>query len=216
MHIQLKLTLLLAAASAMAQSICPTVTRTELASTCTTRRCNADCSLVTTVQNPCGCPSSVPTATLVAPCQADCPYNGCAVEFRTLNQPCQPTSTSSSTSTRRTTTTTTTTWRWRPPTTTSRSTSTTSSRPIVTISITQLPTQPPVMTPCPTVTLRTQPADCPIVRCPVPNCVTQSQLRLPCGCSQPRTLLSVDGCQSDCPGGCMTRTQTVSQACEAP
>ncbi|QBZ65753.1 hypothetical protein PoMZ_12716 [Pyricularia oryzae] len=194
MHLPINLALVLAAASALAQSVCPTVTRTELASTCTTRRCNSDCSLVTTVQNPCGCPWSVPTATLVAPCQADCPYNGCAVEFRTLNQPCQPTS---STSTRRTTTTTT---RW----------------PIVTISITQLPTQPPVMTPCPTITLRTQPADCPIIRCPVPNCVTQTQLRLPCGCSQPRTLLSVDGCQSDCPGGCMTRTQTVSQACEAP
>ncbi|KAL1869848.1 hypothetical protein VTK73DRAFT_2922 [Phialemonium thermophilum] len=71
---------------------CPTVTQQILNPSCR-KRCNsADCTFVTTVQNPCGCPATVPTATLLAPCEAGCPYDGCAVEFRSIQQSCTPTS----------------------------------------------------------------------------------------------------------------------------
>ncbi|KAL8366865.1 hypothetical protein RB595_005027 [Gaeumannomyces hyphopodioides] len=195
------------AASTAAGQNCPVVTKTELAASCGRRCNNPDCMLVTTIQNPCDCPRAVPTATLIAPCQAECPYNGCGLEVRTLNQPCQPTTTTSrrlpptTSTTRRATTTTTSTSQsvsWGitllPPVT---STTRTTSRPAA----------------CPTVTQITRPNGCAAIRCPVPNCVQQEQLVLPCGCSGPRTLLEVQGCQTACPEGCMTRTQTVSERC---
>lgn len=169
----------LAASTALGQN-CPVVTKTELAASCGRQCSNPGCMLVTTIQNPCNCPRAVPTATLIAPCQAGCPNNGCGLEVRTLNQPCGPTTTTTSTS---------------------RS---------VSWGVTLLP---PPATPCPTVTHTTRPNGCEPMRCPVPNCVQQKQLVLPCGCSGPRTLLEVHGCQTACPEGCMTRTQTVSERC---
>lgn len=68
---------------------CPTVTKSILNPSCN-QRCDDsnDCDFVTTVQNPCGCPTSVPTATLLAPCEAGCPYNGCNVQFRSVQETC--------------------------------------------------------------------------------------------------------------------------------
>ncbi|KLU90659.1 hypothetical protein MAPG_10511 [Magnaporthiopsis poae ATCC 64411] len=170
---------------------CPVVTKTALAASCG-RQCNKpDCMIVTTIQNPCNCPRAVPTATLIAPCQAECPYGGCGLEVRTLNQPCE------STTRRRTTTSTSKSVSWGVTLLPPPVTSTTSRRPAA----------------CPTVTQTRRPDGCAPIRCPVPGCVQQEQLFLPCGCTGPRTLLEVHGCQTVCPEGCMTRTQTVSERC---
>ena len=197
-------------------SVCPTVTKTQLANQCTKRCGSSDCTFFSTIQNPCGCPANVPTATLIAPCGVDCPYAGCQAEFATLNQPCPvlPTSTStSSTSSRR-----------RPgrptrstSTSTTTSTSTSTSKTVVTTSIVTLPpkTTPPPAAICPTITRTTQPAGCSAIRCPVPTCLVNSQLSIPCGCT-PKTLLYVQGCSTACPAAdCLTRTQTVSAVCSA-
>ena len=67
---------------------CPTITKQAINPECS-KACNsADCAVITRVQNPCGCPSAIPTATLLEPCDAPCPYNGCDVEFRTSQQAC--------------------------------------------------------------------------------------------------------------------------------
>ncbi|KAK3365137.1 hypothetical protein B0T24DRAFT_639191 [Lasiosphaeria ovina] len=181
----------LALAQTPADLDCPTATKTTQPRRCSKTCDYSDCSFLTTIKNPCGCPASIPTATLIAPCAADCPYGGCDIEFRTSALACPTTSSTS---------------RRRPRPTTSSTT--TSSIPVVT-GITTLP--PPIRsTPCPVITRTTSPADCPAIRCPVPTCVAQSTLAIPCNCT-PKTLLYVQGCASTCPGGCLTRTQTISQ-----
>ncbi|KAK3943994.1 hypothetical protein QBC46DRAFT_351021 [Diplogelasinospora grovesii] len=169
---------------------CPTATKTVLNPACARKTCDySDCSLVMTVQNPCGCPASFPTATLIAPCEADCPYGGCGIEFRTNALPC-PTTTSRSHRPRPTSS---------PPTT-------------ISIGITTLPPhRTTTTTPCPTVTKTTMPADCPAMPCPVPTCLYQSSVLVPCGCN-PKTMLYVQGCPTACPDSCLTRTQTISAA----
>jgi len=59
------------AAAEPAAGFCPTVTREMLPRECSRRCANANCEYVSTVQNPCGCPEDVPTATLIHPCGAD-------------------------------------------------------------------------------------------------------------------------------------------------
>ncbi|KAK3311468.1 uncharacterized protein B0T15DRAFT_76549 [Chaetomium strumarium] len=181
---------------------CPTATRTIQNRGCGKTCPFSDCTFQTTIQNPCGCPSTLPTATLIAPCEADCPYQGCDIAFHTSPLPC-PTTPSRTTTTRR----------WPPrPTTTSTSTTPTG---IVTSIVTLPPkttTRSIITTPCPTVTRTTRPADCPTLRCPVPTCRVDTSMAVPCGCT-PKTVLYVQGCATACPEGCLTRTATVSAAC---
>ncbi|KAH6855277.1 hypothetical protein B0I37DRAFT_52567 [Chaetomium sp. MPI-CAGE-AT-0009] len=102
------LTALLGLASlALAEDVvCPTATRTIQNRGCGNECPFTDCTFHTTIQNPCGCPATLPTATLIAPCQAPCPYQGCDIEFRTSSLAC-PTTTPKTTTRRPTTTTTT-------------------------------------------------------------------------------------------------------------
>ncbi|KAK8023609.1 hypothetical protein PG993_011675 [Apiospora rasikravindrae] len=173
---------------------CPTVTKSIVDPKCA-QNCNNDCRLVTTVTNGCGCPASVPTATLVAPCGGECPNAGCDIIYRTKNEACGPPR-----PTKRTSTTTT-------------ATSPTSS-PVVITSIIILPPRPTKTSlPCPTVIRTTQPADCTPIRCPIPGCTEHTSLVVPCGCDGPKTIIAVQGCQSTCPGGCITRTTTASELC---
>jgi hypothetical protein len=72
---------------------CPTVTRQLINPSCSKKCDEGDCRFVTTIQNPCGCPAAVPTASLLVPCDADCPYNGCEIDFRTSKLPCPTTTT---------------------------------------------------------------------------------------------------------------------------
>ncbi|KAK4242072.1 hypothetical protein C8A03DRAFT_11719 [Achaetomium macrosporum] len=188
--------------------VCPTATRTIQNRGCGKTCPFSDCTFQTTIQKPCGCPSTLPTATLIAPCEADCPYQGCDIAFHTSALPC-PTAPSR----------TTTTPRWPRPTTTSttsrRTTTTSSSTPTgVVTSIVTLPpkTTSVITTPCPTVTRTTRPADCPTLRCPVPTCRVDTSMAVPCGCT-PKTVLYVQGCATACPEGCLTRTATISAAC---
>lgn len=87
----------------VADTACPTVTKQLINPSCSKTCHDADCQFVTTIQNPCGCPAAIPTASLLAPCNADCPYNGCQILFRTSKLAC-PTTTSTSTSTSTTST----------------------------------------------------------------------------------------------------------------
>ncbi|KAI1648822.1 uncharacterized protein F4817DRAFT_314458 [Daldinia loculata] len=98
------------------------------------------------------------------------------------------------------------------PTISSLSSSTTTS---FIISITTLPSQPTTIAPavCPTVTHTTRPSNCDPMLCPVPGCTFQKELLVPCGCAGVKTALFVDGCQTACPEGCMTRMRTVTAAC---
>ncbi|KAK0633709.1 hypothetical protein B0T14DRAFT_418319 [Immersiella caudata] len=181
-------TLLALASVVVAQNSCPTATRTVQSRSCRKTCPFTDCNFTTTLRQSCGCPASIPTATLVAPCEAACPYQGCGIEFRTTAIAC-PT-------TRRPTPTPTPTP--RPPTTTRV--------------VTSLITLPPVRTsttPCPVITRTTSPDDCPGIRCPIPTCQIRSTLAIPCSCT-PKTLLFVQGCQTECSSGCLTRTETVS------
>ncbi|KAL2121897.1 hypothetical protein VTJ04DRAFT_2352 [Mycothermus thermophilus] len=212
-------TLLLAlglATPALAQAACPTATRTIQNRSCNKSCPFSGCTWQTTIANPCGCPSAVPTATLIVPCEAECPYLGCDIDFRVSTSSCRTTTT---TTTRQTPTTTP-----RPPTTTTtpRSTSTRTSTTTyptgIVTSIIVLPTRTTttsssttVIT-CPRVTSTTRPADCAPIRCPVPTCMSTSTMQVPCGCT-PRTVWFVTGCQTECPTGCATRTATSSQAC---
>ncbi|KAI1803787.1 hypothetical protein F4811DRAFT_562312 [Daldinia bambusicola] len=88
------------------------------------------------------------------------------------------------------------------------------------ISITTLPVQPTPPTPipiaCPTVTHTTRPSNCEPMQCPVPGCTFQKELFVPCGCAGVKTALFVDGCQTACPEGCMTRLRTVTALCATP
>ncbi|KAK3331138.1 hypothetical protein B0H66DRAFT_613214 [Apodospora peruviana] len=192
----------LAVAQAPSALVCPTATKTMQNRNCRKTCDFSDCAFVQTIRNPCGCPAALPTATLIAPCEADCPYGGCDIDFRTSALACPTTTSTSSRRTRRprpTTTTVTMT-----PTPTSKSTTQTR----ISIGVTTLP---PVRTstPCPTITRTTSPADCPAIRCPVPTCIARSSMIIPCGCT-PRTMLYVQGCATACPEGCATRTETVS------
>ncbi|KAK6956417.1 hypothetical protein Daesc_001694 [Daldinia eschscholtzii] len=84
------------------------------------------------------------------------------------------------------------------------------------ISITTLPGQPsttPIPVACPTVTHTTRPSNCEPLQCPVPGCTFQKELVVPCGCAGVKTALFVDGCQTACPGGCITRLRTVTALC---
>ncbi|KAI8957404.1 hypothetical protein F5Y11DRAFT_352590 [Daldinia sp. FL1419] len=102
---------------------------------------------------------------------------------------------------------------WPTRTVTSLSSSTTTS---FIISITTLPGQPtPTTLPavCPTVTHTTRPSNCEPLQCPVPGCTFQQDLVVPCGCAGVKTALFVDGCQTACPEGCMTRLRTLTAAC---
>ncbi|KAI8627021.1 hypothetical protein F5Y19DRAFT_487304 [Xylariaceae sp. FL1651] len=175
---------------------CPTITKQALNPTCD-KTCANDCRIVSTIANPCGCPRQVPTATLLSPCNAECPYGGCDVRYRTSAEEC-PTRTTR--------------WPPPPPTSTPSSTSSSTSTPFI-ITVTTLPGKPTVTpTPCPTVTFTTRPSDCDPIRCPIPDCTFERDLVVPCGCDI-KTLLSVDGCQTACPTGCATRTTTLSQLC---
>ncbi|KAI1472336.1 uncharacterized protein F4812DRAFT_454153 [Daldinia caldariorum] len=88
------------------------------------------------------------------------------------------------------------------------------------ISITTLPGQPTPTTAipvaCPTVTHTTRPSNCEPMQCPVPGCTFQKELLVPCGCAGVKTALFVDGCQTACPEGCMTRLRTVTALCATP
>ncbi|KAK7973399.1 hypothetical protein PG988_007533 [Apiospora saccharicola] len=68
---------------------CPTITKSIVDPGCA-QDCNNDCRLITTVTNGCGCPASIPTATLVAPCGGECPNAGCDIIYRTRNEACGP------------------------------------------------------------------------------------------------------------------------------
>src|SRR4051812_44721621 len=86
---KLNIPVLLALASAVvAQNNCPTATRTVQSKACRNECPFTDCNFTTTLRQSCGCPAAIPTATLVAPCEAACPYQGCGVEFRTTTVPC--------------------------------------------------------------------------------------------------------------------------------
>ncbi|KAI1276386.1 hypothetical protein F5Y07DRAFT_399381 [Xylaria sp. FL0933] len=74
------------------------------------------------------------------------------------------------------------------------------------------PTVTPTPVVCPTVTITTRPAGCQPIRCPIPGCTQEEDMIVPCNCSI-RTLLWVEGCQTECPAGCATRTSTLSQLC---
>ncbi|KAK1782824.1 hypothetical protein QBC45DRAFT_194302 [Copromyces sp. CBS 386.78] len=220
---------LAAAQAAPEVTPCPTVTRTMQNRDCGKTCQFTDCAFVSTVRNPCGCPASIPTATLIAPCEADCPYGGCSIEFKTCALTCPATTTSSSSSSRRwppwqTRTSTTTTATSPPPkptstrttvrstsTSTTRTTSTSYTQTTISWSIITLPPKTTKIstTPCPTVTKTTSPADCSPIRCPVPTCQVRSTLNVPCGCTV-KTLLYVQGCATTCSDGCLTRTETAS------
>ncbi|KAI0140521.1 hypothetical protein GGR57DRAFT_520753 [Xylariaceae sp. FL1272] len=183
------------------QAACPTITKEVRNPTCTKGCGSSDCRIISTVSNFCGCPSAVPVATLLAPCDAQCPYGGCGIEYRTATEKCT-TSRTRHTSTPTPTPT--------PPTPTSTSTSTSTS---VTWIITTVPGKPTVTPkPCPTVTLTTRPAGCDPIRCPIPSCTEEREMDVPCGCDI-KTLLAVEGCQTACSTGCATRTVTSSALC---
>ncbi|KAM7205707.1 hypothetical protein V8F33_001033 [Rhypophila sp. PSN 637] len=188
--------------------VCPTATKTIQNRSCRKECAYDDCALVTTIRNPCGCPAAVPTATLIAPCEAECPYGGCDIDFRTSALAC-PTTTSSSRTRRppiRTTTSTTS------KTSSASKTSSTSTQTRISIGVTTLPPKTTSI-PCPTVIKTTSPGDCAPIRCPVPSCIARSTLAIPCGC-QPKTILYVQGCATECPEGCATRTETaLAQNC---
>ncbi|KAL2172572.1 hypothetical protein VTG60DRAFT_4691 [Thermothelomyces hinnuleus] len=187
---------------------CPTATRTIQDSSCNKSCALSDCTLQTTIQNPCGCPATLPTATLIAPCEAECPYQGCDVEFHAGAFPCPTTSpswTTSTTSTVRRTSTAT-------PTATSTSTQTGVITSVTTLPPRTTSTSTSSSLPCPRVTHTTSPDGCEPIRCPVPTCRVESDFVVPCGC-QPKTVLFVTGCATACPTGCLTRTRTTSLAC---
>ncbi len=162
---------------------CPTATRTMQNRSCHKTCALSDCTFQTTIVNPCNCPSPIPTATLIAPCEADCPYQGCDIDFRTAALPCPtyPPTTSTSTTTRR----------WATSTTSSSKTTPTG---VVTSIITLPPKTTSTPLPCPKITRTTSPADCPAIRCPVPTCRVSTSLVVPCGC-EPKTVLYVQGCE---------------------
>ncbi|KAL7621183.1 hypothetical protein AAE478_008500 [Parahypoxylon ruwenzoriense] len=85
------------------------------------------------------------------------------------------------------------------------------------ISITTLPGAPSSSSSsvfaCPTVTHTTRPSGCDPIRCPVPDCTFEKDLFVPCGCAGIKTALFVDGCQTACPSGCITKLNTVSAVC---
>lgn len=178
---------------AQAQS-CPTATRTVQNRACGVECPFTDCNFTTTLRNPCGCPASIPTATLAVPCEASCPYQGCGIEFRTTSLTCARTTSS--------------TRRQIPPTTTTTVRPTTTQQTRVITSVVVLPPAT-TSTPCPTITRTTSPADCAALRCPVPTCQVRTTMAVPCGCN-PKTLLFVQGCATECASGCLTRTETVS------
>ncbi|XXH05760.1 IMP 5'-nucleotidase [Hypoxylon texense] len=106
---------------------------------------------------------------------------------------------------------------WPPhPTTTVASSSSAFTSSSFTFIITTLPHKPTsssAIAACPTVTHTTRPADCSPMQCPVPGCTWQQELLIPCGCAGVKTALFVDGCQTACPEGCITRLKTVTAAC---
>ncbi|KAK4183766.1 hypothetical protein QBC35DRAFT_393173 [Podospora australis] len=195
--------------AAQAPAACPTATKTIQNRGCRKECAFSDCAFFSTLRNPCNCPSAIPTATLIAPCEAECPYQGCDIEFRTTQLAC-PASTSS-------------TRRWPPIRTTSSTRRTSSSSPtpsrttfstqtaVVTSVVTLPPPRSSTTTPCPTITRITSPDGCAAIRCPVPTCQVRATLGIPCNCT-PRTVLWVQGCATACPDGCLTRTETVSAA----
>ncbi len=194
----------LALGQADVQAVCPTATRTIQNRSCHKACAMSDCTFQTTIQNPCGCPATLPTATLIAPCEADCPYQGCDIDFRTGFLPCPttPPSTPTTTSTRR----------WTTSSTIRRTTSTTTTPTGVVTSVITLPPKTTLTSiPCPKVTRTTSPADCPAIRCPVPTCRLSSTMTVPCGC-EPKTVLYVTGCQTECPE-CLVRSETTSLGC---
>ncbi|KAK0725699.1 hypothetical protein B0H67DRAFT_457330, partial [Lasiosphaeris hirsuta] len=170
---------------------CPTATRTVQSRACGRECAFSDCSLTQTVRNPCGCPAAVPTATLIAPCAAECPYQGCGIEFRTSALACPPPTTSST--------------RRQLPTSRGPTTTTARTTQVATTIITLPPVSRSSSTPCPTIIKTTSPADCAPIRCPIPTCQVGNTVVVPCNCT-PKTLLFVTGCATACPGGCLTRT----------
>ncbi|KAI6089321.1 hypothetical protein F4821DRAFT_61342 [Hypoxylon rubiginosum] len=105
---------------------------------------------------------------------------------------------------------------WPPHPTTTVASSSSSSTTSFTFIITTIPSKPTsssVKPACPTVTHTTRPADCAPMQCPVPGCTWQQELLIPCGCAGVKTALFVDGCQTACPEGCITRLKTVTAAC---
>ncbi|OTB07367.1 hypothetical protein M426DRAFT_268645 [Hypoxylon sp. CI-4A] len=107
---------------------------------------------------------------------------------------------------------------WPHPTSSSVSTSTSSSTSFI-ITVTTLPPQVPTSSAsaaCPTVTHTTRPSDCEPFLCPVPGCTVEQELFVPCGCSGVKTALYVDGCQTVCPEGCITRVRTATALCATP
>lgn len=61
---------------------CPTVTTEILPRECDHRCARADCMFLSTVQNPCGCPAAIPTATLIYPCGDDVRTPPCCLLHR--------------------------------------------------------------------------------------------------------------------------------------
>ncbi|KAI4868079.1 hypothetical protein F4820DRAFT_160942 [Hypoxylon rubiginosum] len=107
-------------------------------------------------------------------------------------------------------------WPPHPTTTVASSSAVTSSTTSFTFIITTIPGKPTsssAIAACPTVTHTTRPAACEPMQCPVPGCTWQQELLIPCGCAGVKTALFVDGCQTACPEGCITRLKTVTAAC---
>ncbi|KAI1771680.1 hypothetical protein F4818DRAFT_200286 [Hypoxylon cercidicola] len=107
-------------------------------------------------------------------------------------------------------------WPPHPTTTVASSSSSAVTSSSFTFIITTLPPKPTsssAIAACPTVTHTTRPADCSPMQCPVPGCTWQQELLIPCGCAGVKTALFVDGCQTACPEGCITRLRTVTAAC---
>ncbi|KAI1403168.1 hypothetical protein F4819DRAFT_452347 [Hypoxylon fuscum] len=92
-------------------------------------------------------------------------------------------------------------------------TTTTTSFTFIITTIPGHPTTTEAPAACPTVTHTTRPADCQPLACPVPGCTFEKELFIPCGCSGVKTALFIDGCQTACPGGCITRLKTATAVC---
>ncbi|PKS12056.1 hypothetical protein jhhlp_001352 [Lomentospora prolificans] len=190
-----------------ANSGCPTITAKQIASTCSPACTqNHDCRFISTVTNPCGCPRAVPEATLIQPCNEGCPYDGCAVEYRTVNVNCvgdgwvtEPGQPSPTLTTKPRTTTV------EPP--PSRTTSQTGGS-----SRSSSSGGGGGITPCPKMTKMVASEGCVAPACPTPNCIFQEPFVVSCGCPEPETVM-VEGCVTECPQGCATTTVKVTENC---
>ncbi|XMA19086.1 hypothetical protein WAI453_011877 [Rhynchosporium graminicola] len=190
---------------------CPTIIKTTDSASCpqpTPSPCPVpDCIVLSSIDNPCGCPTSVATVNVYTPCPKGCD-GACSTQWTVK----QPTSTCAKTTSKPTSK------------STSKSTSSISGPVIVT---------PPTRTsrPLPTITTRpftdtvTQASTCHTItategpECWTPDCeITYSRCRkeaevtVSCGCEVVRTVTS---CRRTCDGGCWTDYATKYLPCAA-